>query len=457
MISVPNSMLRNCGAALFTCLAASTVLAAPPKVVKATPDNGDQNVDPGLKMLRIEFDQPMDHSGMSIVGGGPKFPKLIGTRPRWLNDRTMVMNWKLEPNHEYWLSINSSTFTNFRSKTGDPAEPYPIAFKTAATTAKPASQPSPKELNRQSIDELKQAIDKDYSYRDLHKLDWDKLFKAFDARLEAARTPIQFAQEAAKMLAQNKDMHIWLTVGDEHVPTFQRNVQANYNKASLQKLVPGFTQRNETVSTGQFPDGIGYIMIRSWPGQTPDQLKPAFEALSEFGRAKGLIVDVRSNGGGAEPLAQQFAGCFIDQPKVYGKDAIRSDGEFGKILEREIAPTKDRPKYRGKVAVLSGPVVMSSCESFLLMMKQVPNCKLIGAKSYGSSGNPQPHELSNGVTVLLPSWKDLRLDGTCFEGEGIAPDIEVKAPASAFEQADPVLTAALTYLRKDTPATKPAK
>lgn len=456
MISASSDILRWWGAAAFTCLAVSAALAAPPKVVKATPDNGAQNVDPALRQLRIEFDQPMDRGGWSVVGGGPKFPRFVG-RLRWLNDRTAVWTWKLEPNHGYWLSINSDTFTNFRSKTGEPAEPYPISFQTGVAKGPPASQPSPQELNRQSIEELKLAIDKDYSYRDLHQLDWDKLFKTHDARLKAARTPLQFAQEAAKMLGQNKDLHIWLQVGDEVVPSFRRSIQPNIGRNSLTKLVPGFTKRNETVSTGKFADGIGYIMIRSWPGENPDQLKPAFEALAEFAGAKGLIVDVRANGGGDEPLAQQFAGCFVDQPKVYGKNVIRIDGAFSQVFERRYSPSKDRPKYRGPVAVLSGPVVMSSCESFLLMMKQVPDCKLIGAKSYGSSGNPKPAELSNGVTVFLPSWKDLRMDGTCFEGEGIAPDIEVKAPPGAFEQADPVLAAALKWLRAGSTASRPAK
>ncbi len=33
----------------------------------------------------------------------------------------------------------------------------------------------------------------------------------------------------------------------------------------------------------------------------------------------------------------------------------------------------------------------------------------------------------------------MRLDGTCFEGEGIAPDVEVKAGVKEFEERDPIL------------------
>lgn len=92
---------------------------------------------------------------------------------------------------------------------------------------------------------------------------------------------------------------------------------------------------------------------------------------------------------------------------------------------------------------------MSSCESFLLMMKQVPNCKLIGEKSYGSSGNPKPYDLGNGVTVWLPSWKDLGPDGVCLEGQGIEPDIVVRASAQDLRVRDPVLEAAVRWINSN--------
>ena len=91
---------------------------------------------------------------------------------------------------------------------------------------------------------------------------------------------------------------------------------------------------------------------------------------------------------------------------------------------------------------------MSSCEEFLLMMKQALLCTLVGERSYGSSGNPKPHELGLGVTVSLPSWKAMLPDGTVFEGVGIAPDVEVKTTPAKLTKRDPVLEAALKILRK---------
>jgi hypothetical protein len=64
-----------------------------------------------------------------------------------------------------------------------------------------------------------------------------------------------------------------------------------------------------------------------------------------------------------------------------------------------------------------------------------------------TSGNPKPTELPNGVTVNLPSWKTMRPDGSCFEGEGIKPDVLIAPSAEVFADRDPVLDKALELAR----------
>ena len=99
---------------------AGYVAAAPPRVVKTVPQNGDRSVDPGLRKIRIEFDQDMSQQDYSICGGGPDYPKNIG-KPRWINRRTIVMRVKLQPNHEYKLSVNCPSYRSFRNVQGEPA------------------------------------------------------------------------------------------------------------------------------------------------------------------------------------------------------------------------------------------------------------------------------------------------------------------------------------------------
>lgn len=443
-------------------LVAGRALAEPPRVVKTTPADKATDVNPvATTEIRIAFDQPMDRdAGYSVVGGGPTFPQLVG-RPRWVDDRTLVMRVALKPNQDYWLSINSDRFTNFRNRAGEPAVPYPLSFRTGAGKdgAKDAAKPQPGEpqaaeelrrRNREAVAELRRAIDQDYSYRDLRGVDWDARFAEAAPAMEAAATPAGFARAAAAMLAHAKDVHVWLTVDGRVAGTHQRRVTPNWNPRLLPLLVPNLKQHGKTVLTGRFEDGTVYIGLGTWENREPASLEAAYAALraAADARAPAVIIDVRPNAGGDERLAQQFAGCFVDGPKVYARHVTRQNGHWSAPSERKVAPTANRPAYRGKVAVLMGPYNMSSSDSFLQMMKQVPGCVLIGETSYGSSGNPQPHPLGNGVTAYLPSWKDLLPDGTDLEGKGVAPDVTVKTTPKDFATGDPVLAKALERVRE---------
>lgn len=428
------------GLALFF-VSTTTVRAAPPHVVKTTPENGAKDVSPNTKQIVVVFDQPMSRSGRSIVGGGDSFPEL--GQITWSDPKTLVISVKLKPDHDYWLSINSETFTNFRNAKNEPCVAYPIAFSTAS----PESAKLDPAMNKKSIDQLRKAIDNDYSYRDLRKVDWNKLFKDGTPKLEAAPTASAFAEAAGERLAPANDVHMWLKVGDRTIATTKRDVPANVNVRTLERLVPQW-QRNKPgiIATGEFDDGIMYLLIAGWQSD-PKLYEDAFDVIESLDANKGLIIDVRANAGGDESRARDLAGCFVKEPVVYSKHTIRKNGRWIGPQDRTLEPTKGRPSISAsKVVVLQGRYCMSSNESFLLMMKSA-GATLVGETTFGSSGNPQPHELDNGVTIYLPSWKDMLPDGSTLEGVGVKPQVEVKAQPKDFDDADPVLDAALSRLR----------
>lgn len=331
---------------LLLCLAGTIASAAPPRVIEAIPDNGEQGADPTLRSIRIVFDQDMSRSGYSLCGGGDRFPKMRG-KPRWLNKRTLEMRVRLVPNHEYSLSINCPSAKNFRSAQGEPALRYPIKFTTGSASPETNTPSRGNTDNAEAIIELRRAIDENYSYYKLHGLDWDSLFAKYAPRLTRAKTPTAFAREAGKLLAHAKDMHISLTANGKTVRLFRRSITRNYNRSLLPKLVPEWQKCSAAVYTGRFPDGIGYILIDSWSRDRAEALQQAYVALWELADAPGLIIDVRPNAGGAEPLAQEFAGCFVDEPVVYAKHVYRvldQPSGFGKPRQRRLLPNKKRPK-----------------------------------------------------------------------------------------------------------------
>ncbi|HEV8605371.1 MAG TPA: S41 family peptidase [Tepidisphaeraceae bacterium] len=418
-------------------------LAAAPKVVKASPDNGQKDVDPATAELRIVFDQAMSPGGRSIVNSSRGILPELVDRPRWENERTFVWKMKLEPNTDYWLSINSTRFTNFRSKAGESAEPYVIAFSTGAgANAKPAS-PEMIKANREAMARLKKAILEDYSYVDLRKIDWQKQFAEFAPRLESAGGPAEFANTAGKLLAVAQDVHLAMRAGDRRIVTWKRDVFPAMN-FELMKSIPMWMKRHNFVYSGMFSNGARYLCITSLPADDAAFLLAIYEVIGDAAQANaGLIMDLRLNGGGDELTARKIAGCFLDKPAVYAGHVMRSGGKFSERQTRTVAPNPAGPKFRGKVIVLTGPGTVSSCEALVLMMKQAPGCVVVGQKTAGSSGNPKIFDLGNGTSVSVPQWKAMRPDGTVFEGEGIAPDVEVQAKPADFEREDPILAEGL--------------
>jgi len=102
-----------------------------PEIVAMEPANGAQDVDPGLKKLRIIFSVPMG-GGFSWTGGGPRFPTIpAGKRPYWTADRkTCVLPVELKPGWDYRLGLNSPSHKNFQSDGGVPLAPVVYRFRT---------------------------------------------------------------------------------------------------------------------------------------------------------------------------------------------------------------------------------------------------------------------------------------------------------------------------------------
>ncbi len=412
-----------------------TAQNAAPLVALTQPTNGDQNVSPALTEVVITFDADMA-GGYSFVGGGPTFPKVTG-KPVWRTARECVLTVQLEHDRAYTLGINSATQTNFKSSTGTPATPSTLTFKTKAGV--PAAGG---DKHAESIRQLRDALDHRYSYREVHRVDWTSAWQQFEPRLLTAASARVFALIAGEMLAATQDAHIWLTEAGQIIPAYQRKVAPNANIKLLPTLISGWTQRHPMVASGSAAHGIGYIAIHSWDRKHGAALvTAALASLSDLEDKPALIIDVRFNSGGDETLAREFAGHFIRERKLYARHVTLGNT---KPTDRWLEPAANSKPFPGKVTVLMGPVNMSSAEAFLLMMRQVPGCQLVGQTSFGASGNPQAHKLANGVTVYLPSWRAMLPDGTLFETKGITPDVEVKA--TDFSTSDPVLTMAIELL-----------
>jgi hypothetical protein len=103
-----------------------------PVIVSSSPKIGATDVDPSTTEISVTFDRDMDVGGYSWTGSGPSHPTSPeGATPVWKDKRTCVLPVQLKRGAFYRVGINSSSYQNFRSELGVPAETTAIYFTTA--------------------------------------------------------------------------------------------------------------------------------------------------------------------------------------------------------------------------------------------------------------------------------------------------------------------------------------
>lgn len=441
--------MRASPVCLLVLSASLVAQAGAPRVVSLTPAHRDAEVDASaVSELVVVFDRPMNTRGWSFCGGGPTFPRIPeGKRPRWKNTKTCVLPVVLAPDHTYVLSLNAPSATNFRSAAGVALSPVSWSFSTLPE--KLPDQRRQRRENQRAFSALEETLASRYSYYDHRGVDWPKVFRKNAKSIARSKTTRSWTAAVARMLEPSGDLHLFLRFDGDAFPTGRRAVDSLFRQRVLDRYLTNVKPLGKHALVAETEDGYGYLMIGTWTRQL--EIGAIEKALARMGTYKGIVVDVRPNSGGDESIASRVAKWFVKGTKVYAKNRYRvrkGKRGFGPILDRKITGNPSSRRLDKPVVVLTSPYVMSSGEAFVLMMRQAPDCTVIGQRTYGSSGNPKPHELPNGVTIVVPSWQGLRLDGTCFENEGLKPDVEVDVDLAELGRKDPILERGLAYLRK---------
>jgi len=297
-----------------------------------------------------------------------------------------------------------------------------------------------------SFDLLSRRVGRTYSYLDLKKLDWPAISARHRERFAAAKDEDAFVAAAKEMLGELKDLHVTIRRSDGRVEgTYVAGVKRNYDFKAVAAELKGFEQIGKVAFAGTTADGYGYVTIGTlqFDDATLARIVAAIESRLN---AHGFLLDLRANGGGDERRALEIASIFADKERVYALSRFRNGpdpADLSAPFERKVGPRKART-FTKPVVCLIGPGCVSSGEGFVKMLKAQPHVTLVGQPTRGASGNPQPVELPNGVTVFLSTWVDLLPDGTVTEGTGIAPEVVVEHEGDG----DPTFQAGVRVLRK---------
>ena len=313
----------------------------------------------------------------------------------------------------------------------------------------PEAKPVDEKTALEAFDAVWNAFDREYAMFAIKpKVDWDKLRETYRPRAATAKNNNDLGSVIAEMLDHLEDLHVFVQVDGQYIPGYNRARMLNANSKARESLIGEISSTDHGLMWGKTDDGIGYISINRLTDTTlPEDFDEVLEKMDD---TKGLIIDLRYNGGGSEPLGQQITGRFLDRTRVYSLSQFRSGPKHTDLTakkERTCEPGGPQ-SYVGPVAVLQGQKTMSSAESFALMFAQCPQVITIGDRTAGSSGNPRQIQAGAGIVVNLPRWIDMDPDGKPIDFVGISPRIKIDAKPEDFSgERDPVLSAALENLR----------
>lgn len=421
-------------------LAAQTLPEAPNAVSLEPPHLATGLVAARVSRLVVRFDQDMEPSTNGLEG--MRSAALRVYRTYWTDARTFVADVELRPDHVYALDLGF--VPGLRGANGAGLRPAVWRFATAGERLADG-------VAAVAMQRLFTALRDHYSYRDRIGVDWNEVEQQTADALHAAADAPAFALLAADLLGAAQDPHITVRWQDDTLPTYHRSVIANFDRRGILKTFPRPERVGRNGLAARAEDGVGYLLVPSFAREERDDFDRLLQALRGMLDCRALVLDLRINEGGDETLARRLAAFFVPDEVVFAKHRVRdpkADGGFRRIESRTLRGNGPPDTYRGPVAVLMGQANMASAEDFLLMMKQAPMALLVGADSYGSSGNPLPHTLLPGLVVQIPNWQALRPDGAQIEGLGVSAHLHVDARADQLVDDDPVLQAALSRLRK---------
>jgi carboxyl-terminal processing protease len=193
-------------------------------------------------------------------------------------------------------------------------------------------------------------------------------------------------------------------------------------------------------------DDVAVMTVTVMGDNTIRELDQAIEDAREAG-AEGIVLDIRSNGGGWVSTAQEMIGRFVDAdegPALFERRDPDTDSptplsiESGDVLETDIP-----------LVVLVNGSTASAAEIVAGALQEYERATVIGTVTLGKGSIQRIHQLDDGSSVRVTIAEWLTPLENAIQDQGIDPDIEVEMPdADALDDTtdDPQLERAIEYL-----------
>jgi C-terminal processing protease CtpA/Prc len=268
-------------------------------------------------------------------------------------------------------------------------------------------------------------VDKKYSYFELKNIDWNEVKMRYQDSLKTEMTEEQLFHVLGSMLNELRDDHTNLfSPFNVSVYNIALKNPKNYNERTIREFyLP------EVMQTGAFYHGfldsneIGYLRYSSFMSQVTNE--DLDYMLNRYKDTKGLIIDVRENGGGNMFNIPLIMERFVEERKLVAYSKTRNGIDHNDFTEPDgfYFNPYEGFRYTKPVVILIDRGSYSATTFFSLSSKALDNITLVGDTTGGGGGLPNGGQLPNGWTYRFSITQLLDLSLNNFAESGVPPDI----------------------------------
>ncbi|WP_287934812.1 S41 family peptidase [Duncaniella freteri] len=306
---------------------------------------------------------------------------------------------------------------------------------------------------RGNFEALWSILDEHYCFFREKGVDWDQVHDKYARRIGSEMTREELFIVCADMLDELRDGHVNLSApfNTSYYRKWWSDYPQNFNKRLIEESYFNFNYRQSSgMMYGLLENNIGYIYYESFSATVGEGNLDS--ALNFLAAARGLIIDIRDNGGGSLTNVETLVARFIDRPTLVGYISHKTGpghDDFSEPYAITYNPAgPGRVRWAKPVVVLTNRSTFSAANNFASVMKLLPGVRIAGATTGGGSGMPYSSEIPCGWSVRFSACSILNANGVSTEGgvtptEGCAVDMD---PQDALNGKDTMLEKAMELL-----------
>jgi len=309
-------------------------------------------------------------------------------------------------------------------------------------------------------------INNTYPFFSYDHVDWQAVYNANRPLVNASTTDDELFEIFKNMLRPLLDGHISLmkpngaSWANERHYQYSSNFSFNLVKSRYLKnqvnfvTAPGYSDQTKTdtvIRYGFINSNILYVHVGTFLTNLPirDTLRNIVKRNPQL---IGVIMDMRSNGGGLLSSAQKLASYFTGTTQLYGYLKNKTgplennfSDNYGLYTQGDgLGSFGTKP-----AAILTNRYDFSATEHFVMATKDLSNVTTIGDTTGGAFSPIIQRTLPNGIQYTVVSSITTDKQNRVFEKTGLAPEINKQLTNSDFLAGkDPLVDVAIKKIEE---------